>query len=243
MPEVSVIIVTTEPQVTNIESLQWLYENATVDFEPIIRTDKGISRARNRGVDEASTDKLVFLDDDATPEPGYLRAMADALDEHAVVTGPVIQPDGLSEQLSWERDRSDIIGCNMGFRREIFESVGYFDEQIMYGHDETEFQARFQSEYAVHWAEDAAVHHAYTTGVSDHLRKMWQMGKADVYYGQTVGTRGENSDGDGILRTLLHPSQFIAETPQGTAVKATGRVIRNMAIALTVVGFLQAGSG
>ena len=43
-------------------------------FEPIT----GLSRARNRAIDEANSDIIIFLDDDATPHEAFLKAYMDA---------------------------------------------------------------------------------------------------------------------------------------------------------------------
>jgi glycosyltransferase involved in cell wall biosynthesis len=52
----------------------------------------GIAAARNRALDEAGTDLLVFVDDDERPVPGWLRALVDTWLDHrsAGVVGPVV---------------------------------------------------------------------------------------------------------------------------------------------------------
>jgi glycosyltransferase involved in cell wall biosynthesis len=239
MTDLSVCVVTTTDTLSDIESLQTLADRDTIDYETVVRTDsKGIGYARNRAIEAASGDKLVFIDDDAIPAPGYLDAVADALDKHAVVTGPVEQSEDGIHHLEWDRSESDLIGCNMGFRREVFQNVGGFNETMPYGHDETELQARLHNEYEVHWIEGMRVQHAYAESVLGYWRKMWNMGKADVWYGLEVGTNGEQSTGDGVVRTVLHPSQFVGDTPKATAIKAPGRVIRNLSIGLAAVRYM-----
>jgi glycosyltransferase involved in cell wall biosynthesis len=52
----------------------------------------GIANARNRALDEAGdADALVFIDDDETPQPGWLQALVDCWKDWgcAAVTGPV----------------------------------------------------------------------------------------------------------------------------------------------------------
>ena len=58
-----------------------------------IESRPGISAARNRALDEArSSDLLVFIDDDETPEQGWLGALIRTYDEYgsAAVAGPVV---------------------------------------------------------------------------------------------------------------------------------------------------------
>jgi succinoglycan biosynthesis protein ExoM len=56
-------------------------------FQYVNETTPGVSAARNRGVGMATTDLVVFLDDDQTAQPGWLQALVDAqqqLDADAV---------------------------------------------------------------------------------------------------------------------------------------------------------------
>jgi len=241
-PEVSVIVVTTETSLGDILSLQKLREYGEIPFETVVRTDEGICRARNQGIESASTDKLVFLDDDAVPANGYLRAVSDALDEHAVVTGPVNHPDTLfSEFADHYQDPETLVGCNMAFRREVFEQIGFFDENLNWGHDETELANRLEGEFDIHYDSRVCVKHEYAESISDYLRKMWRFGPADLYYGRKVGTGSKDGEGDGVLSTLLGPDQFLSKTVRGTLVKSTGRLVRNASIGIALVGELRPG--
>lgn len=239
-PELSVIVVTGTGSLADIDSLTTLYETATVPFETIVRTDPGICRARNSGIDAASTDKLVFLDDDAIPHPGYLTAVSRALDDHDVVTGPVDHPDTVfAEFANLYDDPDSLIGCNMAFHRDVFDTVGYFDENLNWGHDETELASRFGDDYTIHYETGMRVTHSYADSIPDYLEKMWRFGPADVYYGRKVGTGNSDNtrkdEGDGILRTLFGPEQFQSDTTKGSVIKSAGRLVRNASIATTVL--------
>lgn len=62
--------------------------NTTYVIEPA----RGIAGARNRALDEATTDDLlVFIDDDEVPDPGWLRRLVETALAHptASVSGPV----------------------------------------------------------------------------------------------------------------------------------------------------------
>src|SRR5215207_11073344 len=50
-----------------------------------VESRPGLSRARNRGAREAAGEVIAYLDDDAQPEPGWLAALEQELDDPAVM--------------------------------------------------------------------------------------------------------------------------------------------------------------
>lgn len=146
-----------------------------VDIVPNTRR-KGLSGARNTAIRLVATDVVVFLDDDATPEPGWLDALLAPFDDTDVlITGgaatpewpshanrPVslpAAPDGRGE-LDWvvgctyegqpttTAPVRNVMGCNMAFRTQVFETAGLFGEdlgrvgRVPYGCEETELCIR-----------------------------------------------------------------------------------------------------
>jgi peptidoglycan/xylan/chitin deacetylase (PgdA/CDA1 family)/glycosyltransferase involved in cell wall biosynthesis len=112
--------------------------------------------ARNVGVRAASGKILCFVDADDELEPGYLTAMAAALESHDFVTSRV---DSLALNTSWVRgsqgapwqetgvvvffDFLPSAGCNIALRRYLFESLGGFREEFP-GAQDVEFSWRAQ---------------------------------------------------------------------------------------------------
>lgn len=121
----------------------------------------GLDWARNRGAQEARHELLAYLDDDATAEAGWLRALADAMadPEVAAVTGLVLPAELLSDaQRLFERyvgmgkgatprrfsretmstrERLAVqsigVGTNMAFRRSVLAALGGFDTALDVG--------------------------------------------------------------------------------------------------------------
>ena len=58
----------------------------------LVEPRRGVSRARNRGAREASSDVVAYLDDDAVPDPGWLAGLLPEFGDPrvAAVTGPIL---------------------------------------------------------------------------------------------------------------------------------------------------------
>ncbi len=121
------------------------------NLEIVSETNPGLSHARNRGIAEARTPFIAYLDDDAVPESGWLRAILEAFAATgaAAVGGRIIpywkgpkpwwisQP--LHKMLLAEIDEGDstIIddhfhpnGGNMAFRVDMLRETGGFDVRL-----------------------------------------------------------------------------------------------------------------
>ncbi|MFC5996065.1 glycosyltransferase family 2 protein [Pseudonocardia hispaniensis] len=124
------------------------------------QSTQGLSGARNTAVARAAGEVIVFLDDDATARPGWLRALlAPYADPRVIAVGGVAHPrwpDGrpvtlpgdaptdrnATGELDWvvgctytgqpteQSEVRNLMGCNMSFRAEVFKRVGGFAEDI-----------------------------------------------------------------------------------------------------------------
>src|SRR5687768_9512109 len=108
----------------------------------VFETRRGLSHARNRGIDAARYPIVAFTDDDCLVGAGWLRAILGEFatrPELSVLGGRVELADASDSPVSTRlHDRPERIatiaqilslmsGCNMAFRREVFEAVGPFD--------------------------------------------------------------------------------------------------------------------
>lgn len=105
-------------------------------------TKQGLGHARNRGVMDAGGDVLAFTDDDCIPDTNWIRVIATKFSSEpslAGIGGRVELYDESDQAVTVRRKReiadlqsvhqlfSLIAGCNMAFRRHVFEEVGSFD--------------------------------------------------------------------------------------------------------------------
>jgi len=135
--------------------------------------EKGLSGARNTGIEHAAGDVVVFLDDDARAQPQWLETLLASYNDESVlgVGGLVLadwsspgRPSWLPEEFLWVvgcsyRGQPEVkaevrnpIGANMSFRRSAFDQAGLFDSSIgrtftssrPLGCEETEFSIRLR---------------------------------------------------------------------------------------------------
>jgi hypothetical protein len=105
--------------------------------------EQGLSGARNTGVELATSDVVVFLDDDAAARPGWLAGLAEHYRDPAVLgVGGLIEPEWAGGRPRWWPPEFDwvvgcdytgqrtgvvrnLIGANASFRRELFDEGGF----------------------------------------------------------------------------------------------------------------------
>jgi len=141
-----------------------LLERARANLPDVLvienREQPGLGGARNSGIAVGQGDIIAFLDDDAIASPDWIEKLAAEYGDPAVVgVGGSIEPLWQSGRPAWFPEEfywvvgctyrglpqsagpvRNLIGCNMSFRRELFEQLGTF--RLGYGCDETELSIR-----------------------------------------------------------------------------------------------------
>jgi glycosyltransferase involved in cell wall biosynthesis len=138
-------------------------------------SQRGLSGARNTGIELALGNIVAFLDDDAVAERNWLKTMLAWYSNPQVMgVGGAIKPYWITAEPSWFPSEfnwvvgctytgmpekaapiRNLIGCNMSFRSEVFEKVGGFRSDLgrigkyPAGCEETELCIRA----AQHWPE------------------------------------------------------------------------------------------
>jgi GT2 family glycosyltransferase len=122
--------------------------------------NRGLSAARNTGWQAATGEIVAYIDDDAYPDPHWLRYLAYAFmtGDWVGVGGPNIAPPGdgaIAECIAnapggpvhvlvTDREAEHIPGCNMAFRRDALAAVGGFDARYRAAGDDVDLCWRLQ---------------------------------------------------------------------------------------------------
>ncbi len=242
---------------------------------------QGLSGARNTAIAAASGDVVVFLDDDARARPGWLGALLEPYADPTVIgVGGVAHPhwpgarpavlpgahpaDGdATGELDWivgctytgqpteQAEVRNLMGCNMSFRRELFDRVGGFAEDIgrigknPLGCEETELCIRARQSYAaagekirILFEPRAEIDHRVSedrVGWAYLRRRSWAEGLSKAAVSKLVGSGDALSTERGYVARIL-PSAVVRELKGGRVASAAAVVT---ALACTSAGYAR----
>jgi GT2 family glycosyltransferase len=164
----------------------------------LIRTEnRGLSSARNTGCNAATGDIVAYVDDDAWPDPDWLRYLALQYRRGDLVgvggpnlpppgDGPIADcvanaPGGPVHVLLDDRLAEHIPGCNMSFRRDALLAVGGFDPVYRVAGDDVDLCWRLQARGGrIGFAPAAVVWHHRRNSVRTYWRQQKGYGKAEA---------------------------------------------------------------
>jgi GT2 family glycosyltransferase len=166
-------------------------------FKLISTNNQGLSAARNVGMRVATGEIVVYTDDDAHPDPHWLKYLAASFvnTNHAGIGGPNLAPHGDGEiaqcvanapggpihVLLSDTEAEHIPGCNMAFRRETLLAIGGFDEQFRAAGDDVDVCWRIQEKgWTLGFSPAATVWHRRRNSIRDYWKQQQGYGKAEA---------------------------------------------------------------
>jgi glycosyltransferase involved in cell wall biosynthesis len=147
---------------------------------------RGVSRARNLGVAAAQGGRVLLCDADDVVAPAWVRSLTAALEDADVAGGPldmtVLNPWRQRTRPATARTKLPVmlghlpyaVGCNVGFRRALFDALGGFDESFPPGSEDADFSWRAQAQgFALVFCPDAVVHYRLRPGLRALARQQY----------------------------------------------------------------------
>jgi GT2 family glycosyltransferase len=166
-------------------------------FAVISMENQGLAVARNVGLEAARGEYVVYVDDDAWPDPDWLRYLVHTFETggYAAVGGPNIPPpdDGPTAEcvarapggpihvLLSDEEAEHIPGCNMAFRASELRAVGGFDPVYRAAGDDVDVCWRLhESGLRIGFSPAAVVWHRRRSSVRAYLRQQRGYGRAEA---------------------------------------------------------------
>jgi glycosyltransferase involved in cell wall biosynthesis len=194
----------------------------------------GSYAARNRGLEVARGDILLFTDADCVPSPGWMRALAEPLmtvPELLLVGGTI---RGVPEQpglLARYARTAGILGqegalrhprgpfvqtANLAVRAEAARAVGGFDASLFSGGDAVfcwRLQERLGEAARPRLVEDAVIEHLHRESLGALWRQFFRYGQSDLVLHRRFGT----PPGRRLRRVVTDAARLLLALPMALA--------------------------
>ena len=139
---------------TRLVCEQFAADHTDVAFRYVEEPEQGLSAARNKGIQEAQGDIIVYVDDDALVDDHYLKDYADWFEQHPktmAAGGPILPYYEQGEEPQWMTPYTRSLltawmdygnkvreypkgrfpgGGNAAYRKEVFGQVGLFNTAL-----------------------------------------------------------------------------------------------------------------
>jgi GT2 family glycosyltransferase len=187
------VIVVNDGSTDSTEEIARRYE----DIHLITVPNGGLSRARNLGMNAAIGQIVAYIDDDAYPDPDWLRYLAHTFlsNDFAGVGGPNLPPPedgeiadcvaaapgGPAHVLLTDKVAEHIPGCNMAFRRDNLREIGGFDPRFRVAGDDVDVCWRLQARgWQLGFHPSAVVWHHRRPSIRTYWKQQKGYGKAEA---------------------------------------------------------------
>ncbi|MDL0135091.1 glycosyltransferase [Halobacterium salinarum] len=169
---------------------------------------QGSYAARNKGVQHAEGEVLIFLDADETVAPDWLEIALEAMEaQNADYLGCNVELTLPEDTLvgrynahtgfpvkQYLEEQNYAPTCALLVKREVFEDVGLFDPRLVSGGDREFGERVHEAGYEQGFAEDATVYHPARTSFESLAKKNFRVGRGfcqkQRYYPERYGKPG-----------------------------------------------------
>ena len=167
------------------------------DIRLISTENRGLSNARNTGLRAATGEIVAYIDDDAYPDPHWLKFLASTFlnTSFVGVGGSNILPSGSgliedcidnapgnpNHVLISDKEAEHIPGCNMAFRKSALEAVEGFDPGFRTAGDDVDICWKLQQRgWKIGFNGAALVWHHRRDSIKAYWKQQYNYGKAEA---------------------------------------------------------------
>ncbi len=160
----------------------FIKENPQININYVIEGQQGLSFARNRGITEAKSPIITYVDDDAILSSNFIETILDFMQSKLQPDGcggkvipkyEIAEPKWMSSYLEGLVTKVDYgeqqgkfppnrypAGCNMTYRKDLLEKVGGFDEKLKWRADDKYIYLQIATlTKEIYYLPQAYVHH------------------------------------------------------------------------------------
>lgn len=135
-----------------------------------------ITEQRNRGIDLAKGEIIVFIDASCAPTTVWLRSLIEVIDSgEDIVAGPCLpsNPNNLVNYIPGHPVRKYVEECttvNVALRKAVVERTGYFDTKLDYGEDVDFFWRAIDAGFKISSEPKAVITHDFGEAKEQRIR-------------------------------------------------------------------------
>ena len=174
------------PQIQDLSPTKWI-------THVISQGGVGISNARNCGVKAAKGEVIAFTDDDAEPHRDWVEKIKQHFDQQPELDylgGEfTLEPKNIWQRWILKRyhlsptaiEAGLCHGNNMAYKRAVFDTF-QFDENLLFGADESEFQTRLKAAGLLGTTfQDLLIRHQHRNSFLSFSKMRWGYGQGHSY--------------------------------------------------------------
>jgi glycosyltransferase involved in cell wall biosynthesis len=165
----------------------------------------GLSESRNVGIEKSFGSIISFIDADAIPKNTWLEEVVNVFSDNKVdfIGGRInllnkgswiarFLQDARHHQFFGPKVFNDqFIGCNMAFRRRVFDSIGGFYEFFTSRGDESAVYSKIQKDFSYKSATEAVVYHERPESFFSYFYSEWKSAIIGVTVRNFLSVRNE----------------------------------------------------